>query len=108
RRVVEDALVGAGLSEAYTWSLVGSDPRSDAIRLPSPMTSDQALLRTTIVPGLLDAARPGGDAGAEPVAPVAIARVSLPSGEPLPDEHWRVAGVTQGGYEVVKGVVETL
>ena len=36
RRVVEDALVGAGLSEAYTWSLVGSDPRSDAHPAPEP------------------------------------------------------------------------
>jgi phenylalanyl-tRNA synthetase beta chain len=108
RRVVEDALVGAGLSEAYTWSLVGSDPRSDAIRLPSPMTSDQAILRTTIVPGLVDAARTGVDAGAEHVALFEIARVYLPSGEQLPDEHWRVAGVAQGGYEVVKGVVEAL
>jgi phenylalanyl-tRNA synthetase beta chain len=108
RRVVEDALVGAGLSEAYTWSLVGSDPRPDAIRLPSPMTSDQALLRTTIVPGLLDAARTGIDAGAEHVALFEIARVYLASRERLPDEHWRVAGVVQGGYETVKGVVETL
>jgi len=108
RRLVEDALVGAGLSEAYTWSLVGSDPRSDAIRLPSPMTSDQAVLRTTIVPGLVDAARTGVDAGAEHVALFEIARVYLPSGEQLPDEHWRVAGVVQGGYSVVKGVVEAL
>jgi len=108
RRVVEDALVGAGLSEAYTWSLVGSDPRSDAIRLPSPMSSDQALLRTTIVPGLLEAARTGVDAGAEHVGLFEIARVYLPAGEQLPDEHWRVAGVVQGGYEVVKGLVETL
>jgi phenylalanyl-tRNA synthetase beta chain len=108
RRVVEDALVGAGFSEAYTWSLVGSDPSSDAIRLPSPMTSDQAILRTTIVPGLVDAARTGVDAGAEHVALFEIARVYLPSGEQLPDEHWRVAGVAQGGYEVVKGVVEAL
>jgi phenylalanyl-tRNA synthetase beta chain len=108
RRAVEDALVGAGLSEAYTWSLVGSDPRSDAIRLPSPMTSDQAILRTTIVPGLVDAARTGVDAGAEQVGLFEIARVYLPSGEQLPDEHWRVAGVVQGGYEVVKGVVEAL
>ena len=108
RRVVEDALVGVGLSEAYTWSLVGLDPRSDAIRLPSPMTSDQAILRTTIVPGLVDAARTGVDAGAEHVALFEIARVYLPSGERLPDEHWRVAGVAQGGYDVVKGVVETL
>ena len=108
RRVVEDTLVGAGLSEAYTWSLVGSDPRSDAIRLPSPMTSDQAILRTTIVPGLLDAARVGVDAGAEDVALFEIARVYLPSGEQLPDERWRVAGVVRGGYGVVKGVVEAL
>ncbi|HEX5029117.1 MAG TPA: phenylalanine--tRNA ligase subunit beta [Gaiellaceae bacterium] len=108
RRLVEDTLVGAGLSEAYTWSLVGSDPDPAAIRLPSPMTSDQAILRTTIVPGLVDAAQIGIDAGEERVALFEIARVYLPSGEQLPDERWRVAGVVAGGYEVVKGVLETL
>jgi phenylalanyl-tRNA synthetase beta chain len=108
RRVVEDALVGAGLSEAYTWSLVASDPNPNAIRLPSPMTADQAILRTTIVPGLVEAARTGVDAGAEHVALFEIARVYLPSGEQLPDEHWRVAGIVAGGYASVKGVLETL
>jgi len=108
RRVVEDTLVGAGLSEAYTWSLVASDPSPDAIRLPSPMTSEQAILRTTIVPGLVEAARTGVDAGAEHVGLFEIARVYLASGEQLPDEHWRVAGVIAGGYADVKGVLETL
>ena len=108
RRVVEDTLVGAGLSEAYTWSLVASDPRPDAIRLPNPMSSEQAILRTTIVPGLLEATRTGVDAGAEHVALFEIARVYLPSGEQLPDEHWRVAGVVAGGYADVKGTLETL
>jgi phenylalanyl-tRNA synthetase beta chain len=108
RRLVEDALVGAGLSEAYTWSLAASDPSPDAIRLPNPMTSDQAYLRTTLVPGLVEAARAGVDAGAERIALFEIARVYLPSGERLPDEHWRVAGVVAGGYAVVKGVVELL
>ncbi len=108
RRVVEDALVGAGVSEAYTWSLVGSDPNADAIRLRNPMTSDQAVLRTTIVPGLVGATRTGLDAGADDVALFEIARVYLPSGKPLPNERWRVAGVVAGGYEVVKGVLETL
>jgi phenylalanyl-tRNA synthetase beta chain len=109
RRVVEDVLVGAGLSEAYTWSLVASDPSPDAIRLPNPMTSDQAVLRTTILPGLVEAARTGLDAGSDQVALFEIARVYLPSsGEQLPIERWRVAGVVAGGYEVVKGVVETL
>jgi phenylalanyl-tRNA synthetase beta chain len=107
RRVVEDTLVGVGLSEAYTWSLVASDPRADAIRLPSPMTSDQAILRTTIVPGLVEAARTGVDAGRQ-AALFEIARVYLPSGEPLPDERWHVAGVLAGAYADVKGVLETL
>ncbi len=108
RRVVEDVLVGAGLSEAYTWSLVASDPNPDAIRLPNPMTADQAILRTTIVPGLVEAARAWLDAGRDDVALFEIARVYLPSGEQLPIERWRVAGIVSGSYEVVKGVLETL
>ena len=108
RRLVEDVLVGAGLSEAYTWSLAGSDPDPNAIRLPDPMTSDQAILRTTLVPGLMAAARTGLDAGAADVALFEIARVYLPSGEQLPDERWRVAGIVSGGYEIVKGVLEVL
>ncbi len=108
RRVVEDVLVGAGVSEAYTWSLVGSDPNPEAIHLRNPMSADQATLRTTIVPGLVEAARTGLDAGADDVALFEIARVYLPSGEQLPEERWRVAGVVAGGYEVAKGVLETL
>src|SRR6185503_4378766 len=36
-----------------------------------------------------------------------LARVYLP-GTPLPDERIRVAGLTEGGFLHVKGVVETL
>ncbi|MBM2821666.1 MAG: Phenylalanine--tRNA ligase beta subunit, partial [Thermoleophilia bacterium] len=108
RRLVEDVLVGAGLSEAYTWSLAGSDPDPSAICLPDPMTSDQSILRTTLVPGLVEAARTGLDAGVGDAALFEIARVYLPSGAQLPDEHWRVAGVVAGGYEVAKGVLEVL
>jgi phenylalanyl-tRNA synthetase beta chain len=108
RRLVEDVLVGAGLSEAYTWSLVASDPHPDAIRLPDPMTSDQAILRTTILPGLVEAARTGLDTGADDVRLFEIARVYLPSGEHLPDERWLVAGLVKGGFAAAKGVVEAL
>jgi len=108
RRAVEDVLVGAGLSEAYTWSLVADDPEPEAIRLPSPMTSDQAVLRTSIVPGLVEAARTGVDAGVGDVALFEIARVYLPSGERLPNERWRVAAIVAGGFDQIKGVVETL
>jgi phenylalanyl-tRNA synthetase beta chain len=108
RRLVEDALVGAGLSEAYTWSLVASDPDPDAIRLPDPMTSDQAILRTTIVPGLVEAARITLDTGASDARLFEIARVYLPTGAPLPDERWHVAGIVVGGFLPAKGVVEAL
>jgi phenylalanyl-tRNA synthetase beta chain len=108
RRVVEDVLAGAGLSEAYTWSLVPDDPSPAAIRLPDPMTSDQAILRTAVVPGLVEAARTGVEAGSDDVALFEIARVYLASGEALPDERWRVGAVVGGGYTGAKGVLETL
>jgi len=108
RRVVEDVLVGAGLSEAYTWSLASTDPSPDAIRLPDPMTSDQAILRTTLLPGLVDAARTALDTGASGIGLFEIARVYLPSDEQLPNERWRLGGAVEGGYAAAKGVLEAL
>ncbi len=109
RRLVEDVLVGAGLSEAYTWSLAASDPRPDAIRLPDPMTADQVVLRTTLLPGLVEAARVAVETGVEErIGRFEIARVYLPSGEQLPEERWRLGAIVQGGYAAAKGVAETL
>ncbi len=46
--------------------------------------------------------------GNEDVALFEIARVYLPSGEPLPEERWRLGAVCAGGYLRAKGAVETL
>ena len=108
RRVVEDVLVGAGFSEAYTWSLQPDDPSPAAIRLPDPMTSDQAVLRTTLLPGLVEAARTNVDAGNEAIALFEIARVYLPGRERLPDERWHVGAIAEGGFSAAKGAVEAL
>ena len=108
RREVEDVLVGAGLSEAYTWSLVPWDPHPDAIRLPDPMTSEQAILRTTVIPGLVEAAKTAVDVGAEDVGLFEIARVYYPSGEQLPNEGWHVGAIVGGGFPRAKGILETL
>jgi phenylalanyl-tRNA synthetase beta chain len=108
RRVVEDVLVGAGFSEAYTWSLQPDDPSPSPIRLPDPMTSDQAVLRTTLLPGLVEAARTNVDAGNEAIALFEIARVYLPTGEQLPDERWHVGGIAEGGFAAAKGAVEAV
>jgi phenylalanyl-tRNA synthetase beta chain len=107
RRIVEDALVGEGFSEAYTPTLVraGSDP--DAIALPEPMTEDQALPRRTLLPSLVEAAARNVAAGNEAVALFEIARVFLPAGK-LPDERERLGGIVQGGFARAKGAVETV
>jgi len=108
RRTVEDVLVGAGFSEAFTWSLVPSDPDPAAIRVPDPLTSDQALLRTTLLHGLIQAARVNVDAGNHPIALFELARVYLPSGGQLPEERWRVSGIADGGWEAGRRAVEAL
>ncbi|MDQ2983400.1 MAG: phenylalanine--tRNA ligase subunit beta [Actinomycetota bacterium] len=108
RRLVEEALVGAGLSEAYTSSLVAEDPNPDAIRLPVPLSSEQAVLRTTLLPSLVAAARHNVDAGNHDLALYEIAVVYLPFGEKLPEERTRVTGIVQGDFFHAKGVVETL
>jgi phenylalanyl-tRNA synthetase beta chain len=108
RRTVEDVLVGCGCSEAYTSSLVAEDPAPDAIRLPLPLSAEQAVLRTTLLNGLVEAARRNVDAGNEEIALFELARVYLPSGEPRPDEHWHVGCIVEGGFFAAKGVLETL
>jgi phenylalanyl-tRNA synthetase beta chain len=108
RRTVEDVLAGCGLSEAYTPSLVADDPDRDALRLSLPLSSDQSLLRTTLIPSLLAAAERNRSVGNDGIALFEIAHVYLPTGEQLPDEHLHVCGVVEGGYFEAKGVVDTL
>ena len=108
RRVVEDVLVGAGLSEAYTSSLTSDDPDPTALRLPEPLSAEQAVLRTTLLPSLIEAVRRNVDAGNEEIGLFEIARVYLPPADPRPTEHWRVGAIVEGGYERAKGIAETL
>ena len=108
RRRLEDVLVGAGFSEAYTWSLTPSDPHQEALRLPEPMSGEHAVLRTTLLHGLVEAARVNVDAGNAPIRLFELARVYLPSGEPLPEERWRVAGIAEGGFEAARGALEAI
>jgi phenylalanyl-tRNA synthetase beta chain len=108
RRRVEDALAGMGFVEAYTYSLVESDPDPKAIRLPDPLTGEHALLRTTILGGLIRSLERNLDAGNERLALFEIAHVYLPGEDELPEEPVRVAGLTRGGFARAKGAVEAL
>jgi phenylalanyl-tRNA synthetase beta chain len=108
RRLLEDVLVGAGFSEAYTWSLVAEDPDPRALRLPDPMSGEQAVLRTTLLHGLIDAARVNVDAGNESIRLFELAHVYRPTGDALPDEPWMVGGIAEGGFEAARRAVEAI
>jgi phenylalanyl-tRNA synthetase beta chain len=105
RRRVEDVLAGLGFAEIYTSSLRPDDDTT--WKLPEPISVELTALRTSLLPSLVEAARRNIDAGAREIALFEIARVYLPAGD-LPDERLTVAGMTEGGFLHVKGVVEAL
>ncbi len=108
RREIEEVLLGCGLSETYTPSLVRADSSPDGLALPAPLTAEHAALRTSLLPSLVDAARRNLDAGAGKVELFEIARVYLPAPGNLPDEPWRIGAILPAGFFRAKGVVETL
>jgi phenylalanyl-tRNA synthetase beta chain len=108
RRRIEDVLVGFGYSEAYTWSLLPAGSPTGGVELQEPLSSEQAVLRTSLAEGLLASARRNVDAGNDEIALFEQAHVYLPTGEQLPEERWHVGGIAEGGFPFAKGTVEGL
>jgi phenylalanyl-tRNA synthetase beta chain len=107
RRVVADALAGAGYTEVLTYPFVSDsladelmlsadDDRRRAVRLANPISEERPLMRTTVLSSLVDALRRNVARGHKDVAlsevglvfrphgPVAVAPV--PGVESRPDE----------------------
>jgi phenylalanyl-tRNA synthetase beta chain len=108
RRAVENVLVGLGYFEVYTPTLVADDPDPNAYRIPQPQSQDMAVLRTTLLPSLIQVARHNVDVGNDGIAVFEIAHVYRPSDEELPDERVLVAGLAQASFARAKGVVEEI
>jgi phenylalanyl-tRNA synthetase beta chain len=72
------------------------------------MSSEHVVLRTTLLQGLVDAARINVDAGNEGIRLFELARVYLPSGAGLPEERWRLGGIAEGGWAAARAAVEGL
>jgi len=104
---LEDVLTGLGLTETYTPSLRPDDPDPNAWRLPEPISAELAVLRTRLLPSLVEAVERNVDLGADDVALFEIARVYLPA-EPLPSEEIHVAAIVSGGWSRAKGILDTL
>ena len=100
RRRAEDALRGLGADEIVGWSftdpgladrlrLADGDPRRELVELANPLSSEQSVMRPTLIGSLLDAAKLNLARGAERVALFESAHVCLrrppdgagPSGE---------------------------
>ena len=67
-----------------------------------------AVLRTTLLPSLIQVARHNLDAGNDGIALFEIAHVYRPSDEELPDERVHVAGLAQAPFARAKGAVEEI
>jgi phenylalanyl-tRNA synthetase beta chain len=106
RRRVEDALVGLGFAETYTPSLRPDD--DTPWKLPEPISVELTALRTRLLPSLVESAARNREWGNADIAIFEVARVYLPSRRDLPDERSHVAGLAEGGFAHVKGVVEAL
>jgi phenylalanyl-tRNA synthetase beta chain len=105
RRLVADALVGLGLSEAITLSLVSpadleraGAPLDRVVRATNPLRAEESVLRTAVLPGLLRAVAGNRAQGLADVALFEMGRVFLTSlqrrragDSPLPDEPEHVA-----------------
>jgi len=88
RRRSEDALRDLGLDEIVGWSFTdpgeagrlripSGDPRAEPVVISNPLSEDQAVMRTTLLGSLLDAARANLARGVERVALFESGRVYL-------------------------------
>ena len=106
RRRLEDAMRDIGFDQAITWSLTGPDladrlrlsaedpRRTAAVRVANPLSIDRSVLRTTLLGGLLEAARHNVARGADQAALFESGRAYMAQ-EP-PAEGGALAGAFAG------------
>jgi phenylalanyl-tRNA synthetase beta chain len=116
RRRAEDALVGAGLSEAVGWSFSSPEVArklglpEDFVVLENPMSEEHSVMRTTLLGSLLDSLRRNTSRGIDDVRLFEYGAIyrprasSEPTGNPwypvgdpeLPLERMRIAALMTG------------
>jgi len=107
RRKVRETMVGAGYFEIMSYSFIGpahmealglpeGDPRHDTIAVRNPLNDEEGLMRTTMLPAVLNAVRVNQARHAEDVAVFEIGHVYLASADVLPDERRAMAFAAAG------------
>jgi len=109
-RLIEDQLMGAGLSQVITYSfgdekwpdrlrLEPGDPRRTGVRIANPLSADQSVMRTMLLPGLLATAQSNVAVREERVHIFELGRAYHPSESVLPDEKTFAAILVTGDWE---------
>ena len=108
RLAIADRLTSLGFTEAINYSFVSdkhpvmmdlgeNDGRHQAVRLLNPLSEDQSVLRTMLLPGLLENVRRNINFQKTDVKLFEIGKVFKPNGENVqPVERTRLAGVLSG------------
>jgi phenylalanyl-tRNA synthetase beta chain len=119
RRRAEDALAGRGLLEIVGWSF-DTPARGDRLRLPAgderrrhvvienPMSSDQSVLRTTLLGSLLDAVGRNAAHGQGVPGVFESGAVYRATEDTLPHEHHALGALVPGDVFAAKGYLEAL
>jgi len=127
RNRVREIMVGCGLIEIQSYSMLGprdfenvGNPPENAVKIANPLTVEESIMRTNVLPGLLKVAVHNQNRQIEDVFIFEIGRVFSPSKEKLPEEKWVLGGFLTGSpfmsaldkgevdYFYVKGVLENL
>ena len=135
RERVRTLLTGAGLTEAVSYSFVSrdapdrlalaeSDPRRSVVSILNPLSEEGAVMRTSLLPGLLAAAARNAAQDVRTQRLFEVGKIFLASGDAdvLPDEPEMAAGLMTGArydsawhsqsarsdFFDIKGVVERL
>ncbi len=113
RRKLRQVMVGAGYHEAFLFSFIGeadldrlglpdTDPARTGIPVANPLRDEEGVMRTTLLPGLLNAAALNLGRRVDDVQLFELGAVFLPGPDKLPDQPERLAfvaaGVRAGGW----------
>lgn len=134
RILIKDKMNGLGLTETVNYSFIHEDscdqlrmapedPRRKTVKILNPLTEDQAVMRTTIIPGLLDTARRNISKQVSNLKIFETGKIFLSTGEDSqPDELEMLSGLITGfrkdtnwyskeeptDFYDVKGIIEGL
>ncbi len=107
REQIKDFMVGLGWHEIITYAFI--DPKSldklllpqghemrRVVRLLNPLTADRSVMRSSLIPGLLDACVYNQHQQINHLRLFELGKVFLDRGEELPEERYKIGGILSG------------